>query len=491
MRGGAIWLLTARVAAYSPTSAESGSPAALVEQKYIPGPGEEKREESVISNLRKDMQLVSVGADGQLETPEVPALDVAAVLEEEDAAEFTHEMKGMLGLDQKAETATQKAEQKMMETAWLELHGITGNITDGVFETCQPGYYTVNQGACIKCDKGKFSANENAQACDECGYDQFAGRVAPREGMSACEPCPKGKYAEPRFDEQGRDSGGSANCFSCPAGKFQDTEGGADCVSCEPGKYSSQTGATKLCTLCEEGKYAPLWGSNTCTKADQGKYVPDKGATDQQLCQVGFAQSGTGKEECKQCNAGKFSDVTGSIQCKLCDAGRYQEDAGKSECNNCATGKFAEGAGKTECKECDKGWFQDETGQVECKVCEPGRFSKSKASNTCNRCDVNEYTATTASTMCSDCPAGKVAPDLGTEECSDCAAGKYRSTKDNECVVCQGGDGADKQTHQPHAGSGSCIECEAGGVSWNDFKQCKYVDAGGNERIEPFLPASL
>jgi hypothetical protein len=70
-------------------------------------------------------------------------------------------------------------------------------------------------------------------------------------------------------------AGGSCNCGTCAAGKYEPATGAEVCTDCTAGKYSATMAATAetACTVCAQaGKYTIDAGASNCLDCGQGKY---------------------------------------------------------------------------------------------------------------------------------------------------------------------------------------------------------------------------
>ena len=244
---------------------------------------------------------------------------------------------------------------------------------------CMTGTIAPNQStvSCIQCPEGKHQSEMGATACIVCGDGYYcpAGSSTPipascNEGtylpaltkftnQSDCEPCMtkhwcSGGRTAPRKCSVGSFANvtGLGECYTCPAGKYQNEKGGIDCKSCTKGAY------------CPEGASSP----RLCEAGTFGNESSQPAQSDCHTCLAG-AYCSTGATEPMSCNPGSFS-LGGADLCKSCTAGTFQEKSGQTECKECTKGHFClEGAAAA--LPCPGGRFSNTTGLKDKKLCNP------------------------------------------------------------------------------------------------------------------------
>ena len=204
-----------------------------------------------------------------------------------------------------------------------------GNHCHGSFGICY-ACTTHNQVGSTYCD------GIGAHGCRTCPAGQ-----EPNSGHTACQDCPKGKYADSNIrDRNGYDGG----CKNCPAGRYN-TNTGSNSIAfcsdywCDRGYYClagsinahGDTGSGD--TPCPAGRYRSTTGGasvSDCTACDVGYYCLE-GSSGDTPCPAGTYRStpgGASESDCNQCPAGRYNTNTGSTisdDCtnNQCDAGYY------------------------------------------------------------------------------------------------------------------------------------------------------------------------
>ncbi|GMH72522.1 hypothetical protein TL16_g05940 [Triparma laevis f. inornata] len=270
---------------------------------------------------------------------------------------------------------------------------------------CAPGKFAEENGECVKCGAGRFSASSGASTCDSCA----AGKSSS-PGSSACTPCTQGKYSQ-----------SGSLCVNCPAGKYGNEEGLTSedsCTSCELGKASDILGVTE-CTSCSQGEYASETGQQQCTSCSAGK------ASDSTVA--------TSPNTCIKCSPGKYSADIGSISCNDCDSGKYNKHTNSSslsDCLRCEAGHISQEAGAEECTSCPQGTYQY-TGNTHCADCEAGKVS-AVGSNNCIFCEDGTYLLN-GGLECALCEYGK--SYNGGRKCTDCYMGRMSESRVGVCKL--------------------------------------------------------
>lgn len=154
------------------------------------------------------------------------------------------------------------------------------------------------------------------------------------------------------------------NCFSCPAGYFQDLDAQSSCKNCGAGQFNELTsqaackhcpkgfiatpeasavGAARYCSSCVKGTYADQTLQAKCKDCPAGSYLdpdgsPQDSSTQCILCPSGYYVPNSGSGECFACASNSES---GSTTCDLCAIGRYSPQLLGSSCEICPTGQCA------------------------------------------------------------------------------------------------------------------------------------------------------
>ena len=138
-------------------------------------------------------------------------------------------------------------------------------------DACKPGHVSVRSGSaragnnarlggtkCAKCPAGTYQYKSGWQ-CPYCG----PGRVASKDGASACDVCPSGhvstRNTKIRVASPGNNARlGGLQCVPCPAGTYK-YRSGWQCPYCPPGRVASTNGQD-TCTVCPPGHVSTRTG---------------------------------------------------------------------------------------------------------------------------------------------------------------------------------------------------------------------------------------
>ena len=146
---------------------------------------------------------------------------------------------------------------------------------------CLPGTWrTTDDGSCIPCEPGTFSAVNNSASCTSC----VVGKYSHVKGSSSCTPrCGPGFYST----TTGESTVFSGTCISCPR-NFDAPDGsisldnctcaagffgppGGPCSPCPTGTYKAAAGTASGCTKCP---IAGQWSPTRSVSADDCMEIP-------------------------------------------------------------------------------------------------------------------------------------------------------------------------------------------------------------------------
>eukprot|EP00163_Fabomonas_tropica_P029344 TRINITY_DN6252_c0_g1_i1.p1 TRINITY_DN6252_c0_g1~~TRINITY_DN6252_c0_g1_i1.p1 ORF type:complete len:1118 (+),score=182.13 TRINITY_DN6252_c0_g1_i1:514-3867(+) len=328
---------------------------------------------------------------------------------------------------------------------------------------CAPGSYAGSSGtpSCTLCPAGTWGNDTGATTAATCILCP-AGTGSGATGASSpatCSPC------TPGFNS----TAGSAGCFACPLGYFQDQAGQEFCKPCPPGTRC--TVAASGPTNCLAGEQQPDYAQTVCLPCSAGQYSTG-GAANCTDCGVGFytPTPGTNATACIQCPAGSYGNGTRMASCNLCPSGTYSttvQATDISTCSPCGTGTYNPSPGGTSlaaCQNCPAGTYMSGTGASVCTNCAAGRYSTAVGAS--------------SSGVCSACPAGTENPTPGGNAlsvCTDCNAGYYSTGAAAACTACSPG------TYNPSTGStsaGACLTCPASTTSGAGAASCGSCPGG-------------
>lgn len=115
-------------------------------------------------------------------------------------------------------------------------------------QECEAGKI-VNTDVCLACDTGKFN-NGISVTCNDCPENTYANTF----GQTACTACPVGTVTMNSW--KGAKSMQECSCIEGSAGIS------ADCQTCPVGKYSVRPGLS-VCTQCAENRSTPAMGASS------------------------------------------------------------------------------------------------------------------------------------------------------------------------------------------------------------------------------------
>jgi len=357
-------------------------------------------------------------------------------------------------------------------------------------------------GKCVKCPKGRFSAqgaDDKRRDCLHCPNGKFQSLARQSKctpcpgampGSSVCNPhtsppTPAGHpTAAPTptrapFDGYCKTKGRGlvdGKCAVCPAGRVQGqgTKKHFDCINCPSGTFNPTAGRSgmKQCKPCPDNlpgmatcKSPP--GSKPPTKPSPGTKAPSRGRkptspaptaepTDKVTnCPVGEEDTdkGTGMDHCVPCAPGRFLnlDMTDSYghwgMCADCPAGKY---AAKARSKSCAPCPSNGGAGSSACL----------------RTAASATTTTTTASPT--RPSTRPSTAGPNNNPKTGCPAGEEMSDAGTgmDHCIPCSAGKF----------------VDMHAEDKYAHWGQCEACPQGKFSGKRATLCRKCKLGKTTR---------
>ena len=179
---------------------------------------------------------------------------------------------------------------------------------------CLPGAMAAGNGtsACSLCPRGKFVSMGGGSMCEECPIGSFC-----REGASAPELCPAGRFGDTPGRGDDLCSGQCATGHYCPVGSRNSTT-----VKCPPGTYSPALGATSAvdCMDCDQDAYCPI-GTTTPIGCDLNKVTLSIGVAllEDCVCDAQYYGVSTpnGTTDCRAC-------VPDKVDCAAPGSSLYQ-----------------------------------------------------------------------------------------------------------------------------------------------------------------------
>ena len=345
-------------------------------------------------------------------------------------------------------TSIAACEAGAVAVGWYDTSARTGTLMAGCYDVLDIN----NQKYYGKRDLF-FNPNNPIHRCNEdakclCTVSCVPGTYQDENGQSSCKTCASGTYSTFRASScsysattcpVGTYASGTASCFSCGLGKYNDQTGQTSksvaCKSCGAGKYQNEFGKAS-CNPCVTGTYSSVAASNCfgIYKSRTSGNCGDSGGgwdkiTSAAACGAGAAALGWGdttastesssnnppgcyyrsgrlifntyngdyacnnNEKCLcalVCPPGTYQDQTGQSTCKSCPSDTYSI-AGASSCpldaTSCPTGTYASGTA-TVCDSCGAGQYNDQTSQmsesVACKTCDAGKYQNEVGKASCN-----------------------------------------------------------------------------------------------------------
>jgi len=299
---------------------------------------------------------------------------------------------------------------------------------------CRLGRWMPRQGAL----EGDFSAPE-CRLCPAGYYGAARGLIEP----SCSGQCIRGHFCEE----------GTADPEPCPIGTHMPALGAASnesCIPCAPGQHQPFTGQSD-CLTCPAGSFSPDVGLAACDPCPRGGYFAEAGAATRMVWEP--------------CPAGSFNPTTGcksSAACESCPIGTSSAMRGAESietCAPCRPGTVAAEERSEICEPCAQGYYQNAVGATECIRCAAGKFCPKGSSLALGaQCDPGTYANLTdadGDPECFACPAGLSCAGGGAAP-AVCSPGTAAKPARDKCAMCGVG------THQPYAGSASCIPCDPG-----------------------------
>ena len=269
---------------------------------------------------------------------------------------------------------------------------------------CDAGYFCTqrsNNRRQNSCPAGHYCprGSGNALACPVGTYNTESEQVS----ISACLPCPEGKYCDKTGISDNRNLPSCASGYYCGIGSFSD----------RPGFISNQT--NQIFGYCQEGQYCP---------GDEPAPLP---------CEIGTFTNLTHQSKCEDCPRGYF-----------CNGSDHQPEP-------CSVGHICVNGVETLCPE--RTFNPSQYGYSEkdhCLVCTPGYTCADPTSDPVP-CDTGKYCINGEEFDCSD---GNLCQSASDEE-EPCSYGK--TCNNNIESICQ----AEKYCEQGIK-SGEEIPCPAG-----------------------------
>ena len=124
-----------------------------------------------------------------------------------------------------------------------------GSVDDTYCKECPIGKFNMESEECVQCPKGWFKDSDtcrecpvgkvsrvhDADACEDCVYQDESGR-------DRCKLCPTTSYVKNNM------------CLQCPSGQFAETFNAVTCVSCPEGRYDATQpmDSTANCVRCPD-----------------------------------------------------------------------------------------------------------------------------------------------------------------------------------------------------------------------------------------------
>ncbi|PSC70770.1 histidine-tRNA cytoplasmic isoform B [Micractinium conductrix] len=233
---------------------------------------------------------------------------------------------------------------------------------------------------------------------------KWAHTYAPREGLTACLPCPAGTV--PRTVD-----GRTSACVPCPNGHYRSAFMiTSTCKKCAAGSEVCTCGTQAggegnlECVACPEGFYTERGGN--CKPAPPGTKVARTGLCNAERCLPGTYQPDEGQATCLSCRPGTYSDMPFVKSCKYCPAGTFSSWQA-SRCTDCPPGTFSE-EGSSSCKPCRSGTFAPYSGTAMCLICPKGFKCPDFGMKKVGPCPVNTYSNRLGLAKCLPCaPAAR------------------------------------------------------------------------------------
>ena len=226
---------------------------------------------------------------------------------------------------------------------------------------CPDGQYCADNSnnTCLPCPVGYYCTNNTQYACD-------GNTIAQETGMSLCESCSAGTYAnETHIVCTPCDTGAYIHvdgvCIQCPDETPYSNEEHTQCTACNLGAYVVDNG---VCVSCQDGFY-PNENHTRCSACNSGAYIVNVYG----VCVQCTGATPYANEEHTQCTVCDEGEVVNGI-CERqtgCGAGRYINE--NNECKRCPHGFYC--PGDTKKSECPKGSYSADGAKL-CTKCPVG-----------------------------------------------------------------------------------------------------------------------
>ena len=275
---------------------------------------------------------------------------------------------------------------------------------------CPNGWYqdATSRTSCKLCSDGKFT--KMFKSTISTVVPGTVVKVDIIAGQPTCENCPAGWYSK----DDGicikcalgtyQPSTGLSTCQNCPSSYNQNKLGSKDCKKCEPGKHSEYDASKQRCDLCEVGTYGKITTTpfkHECKQCPKGWYQGTAGETQCKFCPAGYTMSKESASYCGACIIGRFKTDTHSetTVCDFCPEQTYQDQSGQASCKDCAAGKGSSTLGNSVCSPCPAGRFED-IDDMTCKNCSPGYFTEQINMQDCVACPIGWSQSESSSSLC-------------------------------------------------------------------------------------------
>ena len=223
----------------------------------------------------------------------------------------------------------------MTECASCEAHSFSFGHDSGC--TCNDGYERYGDGACERCQAGKYLRTTLSGACMACPSGTYSTVVGATSDV--CQACPAGSEAPEASDEitdcvcqPGLSGPAGGPCTPCVAGTYKVATGLGACDACPSGTYATAVGATSNVKACPAETEAPEASDNiTDCACRPGMTGPDGGPCTP--CVAGTYKVAAGLHTCSACSAGKYSAAVGATSnvCRACPSNSDAAEASTVE----------------------------------------------------------------------------------------------------------------------------------------------------------------
>ena len=373
-----------------------------------------------------------------------------------------------------------------------------GNCTES---TCDAGYTSTADGACVACKLGHFKPDRGWHECSRCPEGQWTNQEASTVASECVSTCGPGSVVADNplaitvtFDETRCGIDGSLESFAkngllVNQGTTCEWEIVGDNISISFDGFTlgqdEQVYITGVGVSYSFGPTQPPTQSSTSRTilvAPQKRvsiyYKRQSGGSSNS---VEFAYSTGTLGECLQCEENTYEE-DGSNECLSCPSGSASVSGSDSR-SDCACGRGESAAdGSDACTPCAANTFKHLIGSQPCSPCDASMDCSARSSYTCNagyeKVDGDDY-------GCSECPYGEfksssespqceACPDKGygsrtTTSCTVCPSTTYNDDSDTACKTCPEGTASDSEGLRSAT---ECDECQAGKFSTGNQHEC-------------------